>query len=195
MKSHLTAFLRILFLLTVSCGFTQNGCGGPNRLGVGIGPFRLGMTPEQVNNLLPQPFGSITNMPVAAEFHASEIRYFWTYTAQFPSPNARGSVFESLSPLRECWGTPSSYVTFLFSENRLVRISVRFFGDCGARDQAAKAFADSYHIPAVRREGNIWFRKVLRNTTIELRLSRELTAVDVFESGSPQPPVNWPEKN
>ena len=192
MKKHVPSFLHTLLLLTIVSFLAQNGFGEHNRVEAGIGPFRLGMTTEQVNNLLPRPFGDLANMPVADEFHDSEIRYFWMYTSEFLPPAAPGSFFTSLSPFQQCWASRSSYVTFLFSEDRLTRVSVRFFDDCKVRDEAAKAFADSYHLPLVRRNGNVWFRRAKSHATVELRLSRELTAVDVFKKGSPEPSLNWP---
>ena len=193
MKKQVLSLLPALLLLTV-IGLTEDGFGEHKRVEAGIGPFRLGMTVEQVNDLLPHPFGSLTNMPVAAEFHDSEIRYFWMHTSEFDSPADPGSLFTSLSPFQECWASPNSYVTFLFSEERLTRISVRFFDDCKVRDENAKTFADSYRIPLVRRKGNVWFRRSKDSVTVELRLSRELTAVDVFKKGSPEPSPKWPEE-
>ena len=192
MRKHVVLLLRTLLLLATVWLLAQNTLGEDKRAEAGVGPFRLGMTTEQVNNLLPHPFGGLANMPVAGEFHDAEIRYFWVYTSEFASPAAPASFFASLSPFQECWAKSGSYVTFLFFEDRLTRISVRFFDDCKARDEDAKAFADSNHMPLRRRNGNVWFRRNKGNATVELRLSRELTAIDVFRKGSPEPSVSWP---
>lgn len=178
--------------LTAIPGFPLNAFDAHKQFEAGIGPFRLGMTPTEVNSLLPQSFGGTADLPVAKEFHSSEVRYFWKYTTQFPSPAAPGSPLESLLPLQACLGSSNSYITFLFFQNQLVRISVRCFGP--NREQQAKAFADAYHLPVARSTGNIWFRKSIGHTTVEVRLSIELTAVDVFKKKSPQPPINWPEE-
>lgn len=156
-------------------------------LGTGLGPFHFGMTPDQINRLLPHPFGSVTSLPVASEFKSAEVRYFWVYTAQFPPPDAPNTPFEALRAFQGCWGGHNSYVTFLFAQNQLIRISTRFFWDCPDRQIEAEGFADSYSIPKGDGNGNIAFSRQLSQSTIEIAISEGGTAVDVFKNGSPAP--------
>jgi hypothetical protein len=158
-----------------------------SELGSGIGPFRFGMSPQDVNAKLPHPFGSVASMPVAGEFKTAEVRYFWVPTAQFPPPNTHNSPFEALRAFQPCWGARSSYMTFLFARNELFRISTRFFWDCPERVAAASSFADAYSIPNIGGSGNPEFCRVLSQASVEVSISKDGTAVDVFRNGSPAP--------
>jgi hypothetical protein len=156
-------------------------------LASGIGPFHFGMTPQNINKLLPQPFASVASLPVAGEFRTAEVRYYWVHAHQFPSPASPGSGFEPFRVFEECWQAKASYVTFLFTQNQLMRISVRFFGDCANRTEDAKAFAGSYLIPAISEPGNLRFRKTFSHSTVDIRVKQNSVTVDVFQNGSPEP--------
>jgi hypothetical protein len=159
-----------------------------NEFGSGIGPFHFGMTPEQVNALLPHPFANLASMPVPGEYKTKEVRYFWIYTAQFPpSPDSPASAFVALRPFQSCWGGQNSYFTFLFSQGKLMRISARFYWDCASRIQDASEFAKSYSIPATANGGSGRFLKVLTQTTVDVQLGQDTTSIDIFANGSPQP--------
>lgn len=142
-------------------------------LGTGLGHFHFGMTPEEVNRLLPRPFGSVTSLPVASEFKSADVRYFWAYTAEFPEPDASNSPFEALRTFQVCWSARNSYVVFLFTQGKLVRLSARFFWDCPDREVDAYTFADNYSIPRNGADGNIAFSRQLRQATIEISISKE----------------------
>jgi hypothetical protein len=160
--------------------------------GSGVGPFRFGATLAQVNALLPRPFNLAVPLPVAEEFKPAEVPYFWVPTTEFAPPSQNGSPFEALRAFQACWGgKSSSYVTFLFAQNLLTRISVRFFSDCTGRRALAQTFADSLFIPATGRTDSLGFRKVLSKSTIEIRLGRDATTVEIFRNGSPEPAAKW----
>ena len=146
------------------------------------------MTP-QVNALLPHPFGNVPSMAPATEFKTAEVRYFWVNTTQFPPPDSPSTAFKPFRVFQDCWGAASSYVTFLFARNELVRISLRFFGDCPTRLRNIQAFADYYSITEVPGTAGSRLRKVLTHDTIQISHSPDGTAtsIDVFTNGSPAP--------
>lgn len=79
--------------------------------------IRFGMSPEQINDLLGTPHFAWAVLPTAGEYRGSDVRYLWSY-------------FKDLS-VRPVWGqdavSTSSYVCFLFEEEKLFRVSLRFF--------------------------------------------------------------------
>jgi tetratricopeptide (TPR) repeat protein len=110
----------------------------------GIGPFRFGMTPQEINELLPIPFGkriASDALPIASEYHTGEVRYFWRYFHQLPP-------FEFSQAELPCI-SGKSYVTFMFFQNHLFRISVRYINtpDCQNHNQALEWFTSLFHIP------------------------------------------------
>ena len=158
--------------------------------GSGVGPFRFGMPLAAVNNLLLHPFNLAAPLPVADEYKPAEVPYLWVPTSELPSSQS-GSPFEALKAFQACWVGKSSYVAFFFVRNSLTRISVRFFSDCSDRRALAQTFADSFFIPATGRMDSLGFKKVLGKSTIEIRLGRNATTVEIIQNGSPEPPAKW----
>ena len=168
-------------------GLNITGLDPEKELGSGIGGFSFGMTPQQVNALLPHPFGDVAALPVAGEFKTADVRYFWVNTAQFPPPDAHASSFEPMRIFQSCWESHNSYVTFLFTGNGLFRISTRFFWDCPNQITLGKDFAALYLAQDVSDNHGSLFRRVLANDSIDLSFSDQAVAVDVYKNGSPTP--------
>lgn len=159
-------------------------------LGSGIGPFHFGMTPEQVNALLPNPFGNVASNPVASEFKTAEVQYFWVHTAEFISPGAQGTYFEPLTAFQPpCWNSGGSYVVFLFTSGRLFRISFRFATDCPNQVGRAQSFASSYAIQTPVGSSGTTLQRVLASDTIEVvaNPNQHSSSVDIYRNGSPLP--------
>lgn len=155
--------------------------------GSGIGPFKLGMTPSEVNAHLAQPFGPVvwSTLPVAPEYHTAEVRYFWVLLSQFSEEGEQATFKEPLKAFAPCWGG-QSYVTFLFSEALLTRISIRLYPDCTKRVALLRQFAQTFGISPFADNQPDAFQVVLATTTIAGQISRDAVALDVFSNGSPQ---------
>ncbi len=92
----------------------------PATRGYGIGDFRLGMTPDEVNSRLGAGFRTVAwaTLPVAGEYKQQEVRYFFHRFGDDP-------VLGKFIDADRCV-SPDSYLTFLFVGGRLFRISFRF---------------------------------------------------------------------
>jgi hypothetical protein len=96
--------------------------------GEGFQEYKFGMTPDQINNLLPQPFGQVnwSALPIATEYKRDEVRYLWKYLTAFPNvrkfTEGNGCISQS------------SYIVFLFKNQKLFRISIRFLNDSACRN-------------------------------------------------------------
>jgi hypothetical protein len=154
--------------------------------GSGIGPFKLGMTPSEVNTLLPQSFGTVawSALPVAPEYRTTEVRYFWIHLSEFSGEGEQGAFKQPLQVFAPCWNG-QSYVTFLFTEQLLTRISVRLYPDCTQRVTLLHQFAQSFGISPINDAGPNAFQVILATTTIAGQISRDAVALDVFSNGSP----------
>ena len=85
----------------------------------------FGLTPGDVNSLLPDPSPGVTwnSLPAASEY-PEDVRYFWTRLA--------GSQ-DLQSAISSCAGA-NSYIVFLFRTRGLFRLSYRFVPDAGCPD-------------------------------------------------------------
>jgi hypothetical protein len=125
--------------------------------GNGFGRFKFGMTPAQVNELAGNPY-NISQLPRAYEYTTDDVRYFWLSVSQIPDFQA---FYQSASCLRNRAASyrdsegrqDSDYATFLFHENALFRISVRFYGQnepgCPERSNVLPELAERYRMPVL----------------------------------------------
>jgi tetratricopeptide (TPR) repeat protein len=109
----------------------------------GIGRFRFGLTIQDVNQLLVPPFSlaGLKNLPTAWEYRTSEVRYFWRWITELPD-------FYIFTNNEECM-VKSSYVVFMFHDERLFRIVVRVLNDgkkCPSRERFIDDFAARYRL-------------------------------------------------
>jgi Novel STAND NTPase 1 len=100
--------------------------------GNGFGRFRLGMTPVQVNELAGNPY-DISQLPRAYEYTTDDVRYFWLLVSQVPDfqtfYKGASCLRNRAAGYRDSAGRhDSDYAAFLFHENALIRISLRFEG-------------------------------------------------------------------
>jgi hypothetical protein len=108
---------------------------------LGVGPYRFGMTIQDVNRLLQPPYdeGGLKQLPRAWEYHFSEVIYFWRWLRELPDFNvfAKDSV---------CLAA-ESYGLFMFHDERLFRIVFRILNNdnkCDARQHFIDDFAAKY---------------------------------------------------
>ena len=100
--------------------------------GNGFGRFKLGMTPVQVNELAGNPY-DISQLPRAYEYTTDDVRYFWLLVSQVPDfqtfYKGASCLRNRAAGYRDSTGRhDSDYAAFLFHENALIRISLRFEG-------------------------------------------------------------------
>jgi len=99
--------------------------------GSGLEIYRFGMTPQEVNNQLPEHFSTLTwsSMPIAHEYKTDEIRYFWIHVSNYLQMKY-ASVFAKEIGIYPIFSLPSciskaSYIVFLFKHEWLFHISLR----------------------------------------------------------------------
>lgn len=153
----------------------------------GVGPFKFGMTPWQVLSHLPRPLGNVSwsSLPVAGEFKSAEVRYFWVNVSTFPLPSSPDSALEAFRSWSSCW-KGQSYITFLFLEGKLFRISLRLLSDCGEREALLRSFADEFGL-GFEPSGSTAFDVALKATAVKGTATQEAAAVDIFTNRSPKP--------
>jgi tetratricopeptide (TPR) repeat protein len=116
--------------------------------GMGFGRFKFGMSPAQVNALLPRPFAlpPTSGLPRAREYRTGDVRYFWVALADLPD-------FQGLFDAdRTCLNPQQDYVTWMFHEEELFRISFRLWGGnarrgCRDRQTLFPDLAQRYRMP------------------------------------------------
>jgi hypothetical protein len=155
----------------------------------GAGTFTFGMTPTEVNALLPAKFKdpSYNTMPIASEYAPVDVRYFWAPLAPF---TRNQFPFYPLETWNSCWKQPQSYVTFLFSAKGLFRISLRLLPDCGQRVDLLRQLANSILVQNFNPSGPIAFRIDDKNLGIAGYIGAA-TSFEIFSPGSPQPSEEW----
>lgn len=134
--------------------------------GQGIGNFRFGMTTTEVNRLLKPSFNQevLSNLPRAWEYKTSDVRYFCRWFENGPPKGVgcgAGIKSEELTLLLFPKGSAcmlrNGYAVFMFSDNTLFRIVVRFFKSptpCPERIRSIDDFARRYRIIASGGYGN-----------------------------------------
>ena len=107
----------------------------------GVGPYRFGMTIQDLNRLLkpPYPEDTLKTLARAWEYHVAEVRYFWRWLRELPDFN----VFAKNSACL----TVESYGLFMFHDERLFHIAFRILNNdkkCLAREHFLDDFAGRY---------------------------------------------------
>jgi tetratricopeptide (TPR) repeat protein len=108
---------------------------------LGIGPYRFGMTIQDVNRLLQPPYAedALKQLPRAWEYHSSKVIYFWRWLRELPDFNVFAKDAACLAA--------ESYGLFMFHDERLFRIVIRILNNdnkCVARQQFIDDFAAKY---------------------------------------------------
>lgn len=158
-----------------------------SRFGKGLGPYNFGMTPANVNALLPHPFAdsTLSSLPIASEYKSSEVRYFWVPLQQFPAGPPNDLLYTALSEFHACW-SGQSYITFLFANSHLVHISVRLYSDCVGRTQVLQQLAVNNSIQDFNSLGPLVFQAKLNGVTVAGYTGAETTSLEIFTNDSPQ---------
>jgi hypothetical protein len=152
----------------------------------GLGGFRFGMSPEQVNALLPRPFATVAwqTLPVAREYKTAEVRYFFRPLADFTAA-AGGPFYEALPELHACW-SGESYVAFEFTAARLIHISIRLLPDCADRARLLQQLAMRFSVPHPNPAGPVVFQADVDVVTVAGYTGDSVSSLDVFLTDSPQ---------
>ena len=129
--------------------------------GNGFGRFKFGMTPAQVNELAGNPY-DISQLPRAYEYTTDDVRYFWLLVSQVPDfqtfYKGASCLRNRAAGYRDSTGRhDSDYAAFLFHENALIRISLRFEGQtqpgCPDRSNVLPELAERYGMPVWGTQG------------------------------------------
>jgi tetratricopeptide (TPR) repeat protein len=117
-----------------------------DEFGQGFRRFKFGMSAAEVNSLFDEPFDlDPKTLPRAGEYLTGDVRYMWV-------PISKSSDFRGLYDLAtRCLNDQLDYVTFLFHEDSLIRISYRLYGDakprCRDRRGLLPALAARHRLP------------------------------------------------
>ena len=131
----------------------------------GLGIFRFGMTPDEVNVQLPIRFKQVewSSLPVAREYKNDDIRYFWVHISNFLNVRyynifSRIVSIYPLSRLPSCISEPS-YIVFLFKQRYLFHISLRAIADrkCNDYSNLFLGFTDYFKLPIAHSEDKASF--------------------------------------
>jgi len=158
-----------------------------NALGTGIGPFRFGMSPEEVNGLLPQHLANVawSSLPAAGEiFKPADVRYVRVNLRNFSSSDQAASFYGTLSAFHPCW-EGQGYVTFFFAGDKLVHISVRLLGDCSSREILLHRLADGLSIKEYDASSPQTFHLSLKSVEVAGYNGPEVSSLEVFAKDSP----------
>jgi hypothetical protein len=157
------------------------------QFGSGIGPFEFGMSPDQVNSILPRSFGSVTwaNLPVAGEYKGADVRYFWLPLAEFQVAGPGAFLYNALPAFQPCW-IGQSYITFEFAKQKLVHLSVRLLLDCARHTELLQEFAKGFSIPSFNANGPVAFQVKLNAVTVAGYTGNDVSSLDLFVTDSPQ---------
>jgi hypothetical protein len=157
------------------------------QFGKGIGPFRFGMSPAQVDALLPRSFGGIDwqGLPVARGYKNADVRYFWAPLSEFVTDGSGTSLYEALPAFHPCW-SGKSYITFEFAAAQLVHLSVRLLPDCAAHVQLLQQLARQFSISHFDRDGPVAFHVKFNAVTAAGYTGKDLSSFDVFLTEPPR---------
>ncbi len=152
------------------------------QLGSGLGPFRFGMSPHDVNAKLPRPLpetvsGAGPKLDEATEYRefGGGLYYFNDVPlVNFPPPDSPASEFSVLRTWKPCWKTAvpdkaatnggKNYLVFFFRAGKLVMIAARLTGtDCRAEDEIKllRALGEDLGIPVINGDREPGFRAIL----------------------------------
>lgn len=161
----------------------------------GVAGFRFGANYTTINALLDPPFpdNGYQGLQVAEEFPSKEVRYMWRRLADLRSDPAFAQYFSLLQPFAECFqSTNESYVVFLFQDNKLIRVSSRFFDDCPTRPELFEKFVNSLGL-SLKMPSNTTDVTIdnIGAASILWKPGSSGDLLDIYNTGSPQPLDNY----
>ena len=105
--------------------------------------YRFGDSPDDVNNKLPTSFSSTSwdDLPIAYEYKEDDVRYFFVALDEFPDST-------KFAPPHTYFSS-SSRVVFMFTNEKLFRISIRLIHDDRASNykEITEAYARAVNTP------------------------------------------------
>ncbi|CAF0919564.1 unnamed protein product [Didymodactylos carnosus] len=111
--------------------------------------FKFGENPQSVNSYLPKGFSSPIweQLPRADEYKQDVVKYFWLKLSEF-----KDQITKFVPPNMSI--NESSYVCFLFFDQKLFRISIRLFHDGRHHnyDEIIEAYAKAVNTPVIATE-------------------------------------------
>jgi PEGA domain-containing protein len=152
----------------------------------GIGPFRLGMSPEQVNAQLPQHFRSVSweFLPVAREYGPENVRNLPVRLSDFSCGSPTTAFCQQLTAFSPCWNA-QSYIVFFFTQSGgLIRIGLNL-SLCSSSESTLRNFADVFGIQKSPADPLV-FQSRVEGTVIEGHTG-STSWLYIRTDGSPEP--------
>ena len=160
------------------------------KLSDGIGELHFGMSWTEVNKKFTTSFrdSGYEDLPVAGEFKPAEVRYIWVRLSSIEGNNEFIEYLSLLEPFKSCLGEGTqSYVTFLFQNNELIRVSSRFFDDCRGREELFQRFVVSLGLSLVLPSNQNRVALTIGSTNMTWSIFSDVDTLDVWKQGSPVP--------
>jgi hypothetical protein len=161
----------------------------------GPGEFRFGMSWTEVNEKLSTPFGNVDYemLSVAGEFAPAEVHYIWVRLSAIVDSREFSEFLSILKPFESCMQNGSqNYIVFLFADNKLIRISSRFFDDCAGREEYFQKFVSGLgvrmNVPPKSESLDLTIGST--NVTWYLGSGNNPDSLDIWKQGSPAPTKN-----
>jgi hypothetical protein len=151
------------------------------------------MSWTDVNGRFPIRFGDTKyeSLPIAGEFAPTEVHYIWVRLSALQGSEEFSEYLSTLEPFATCMQNGAqSYVTFLFQNNELIRISSRFFDDCPDRQALFVKFIDSLGLSLGFPTNQYNMTIAIGSTNLSWTVGEGVGALDVWKQGSPAPPVD-----
>jgi len=168
----------------------QNNPQEPNTRGLesdfgkGLPPFTLGDSLANTEAKAGAPAFSGEALPRAGEYRSADVRYFWLYLKDFRNADGGKELLGNLPGVEGCL-QGGSYITFLFSADSLMRISVRLTPDCPTRQEMFRQLAQRYNLPLDINGAVLFQRRLSEDTIAAYSSSDDVLLLDVFANGSP----------
>jgi hypothetical protein len=155
---------------------------------LGVSTFVFGSSTydvvDQLEGIVPRyPWESLVH---AAEYSPADVRYFWVSLRSLQQTEAGIKLLGKLPDASACF-SGQSYVVFLFSADRLIRVVTRLTPDCSSREAILNAFADKYGIQ-FNANSTLLFEQSTGMATVGGYVSSDsVFSLDIFRAGSPNP--------
>jgi hypothetical protein len=147
-----------------------------------LGKFKFGMSPDDVNKLLPIPYDTLyleaTSLPTAGEYAPTEVRYLWRKLSEFQTLPYAGLYLGC--------ATGNSYVAFLFDQTGLFRVSLRLIDDCPTRRTVVTKLADQFNQRLVSARSRRYFATNMADGLFVGVESDSETSLEWVREGSPK---------
>jgi hypothetical protein len=156
--------------------------------GVGIGSFKLGMTASQCNAWLPNSV-DISKLQKSDEYSNAEVRCVSVKTSTFPAPSQDRSALELFKIFTPCFSKEKSTATFYFQDDKLIRISFKFFEDADEKSTCITEFAAELKLQDVfGSKGGIEYHKQFgKSVVLDLVVTPLHSSIEYYSKEQPLP--------